>query len=109
MESSALASELVVAAIDFLDPLRAGTGVDEDALGKLCEMLRLCAQEWRDADVIPREAANLFVDLVPGIHATLWLYQDTGERNSITQAADTIQNLVRACVSLESTSPEIGS
>lgn len=95
---------LLDAAAEFLIALRTGEGIQEPAYRKLCGALHDCADEWKNLDVIPKRAANLLVDLYPGIEASSHLYTgDEAER--IIKAADTIAALIRECVAVEAGDP----
>ncbi len=90
---------LLSAAEAFLVPLRLGEGLQEQRLNDLCGVLRACAHEWACAAAIPKAAANVLVDLFPAIEACSYLASyDGDEAQRIRNAAQTIGDLVHACV-----------
>jgi hypothetical protein len=90
--------ELLAAAEQLLTPLRRGDGIDEVVGERLKAALRAAAAAWEGSSVIPKAAANLFVDLASGIDACSESYGM--ERDHIRNFADEIADLVRQCVAL---------
>lgn len=89
--------ELQEAASELLTPLRQGRGVDTTAADRLKTALGAAALAWTGSVVIPKTAANLFVDLANGIDACSYAYGgEDAER--IRLLADEIADLVRACL-----------
>jgi hypothetical protein len=96
MNSRDVESELQAAATEFLTLLRQGRGMDTNAAGRLKNALREAAKQWERSDVVPKSAANLFVDLSSGIEACSYSY-GPDEANRIRLVADEIADLVRRC------------
>src|SRR6266550_7679990 len=94
-------SDLLVAAEEFSSPLRAGVGFDENAFQHLCDVLGDLARQWSDSDSIPKLAANVLVDLWPGVQNCSYLYEGD-EANRIMKAADMIATLTREIVTNQS-------
>ncbi len=84
----------------FSTPLRDGSGVDDARYSGLCDALRVCAREWANGDVVPKLAANIFIDLFSATESCASLYDDnTGAK--IREVADVIADLARQCVMVE--------
>lgn len=92
-------TELQFAAEELLTSLRQGHGLNAKSAERLKNALRIAAQAWAETDVIPKSAANLFVDLSSGIEACGYAYGGV-EQNTVKDLADEVADLVRACVSV---------
>jgi hypothetical protein len=92
-------SELQAAAAEFLTILRQGRGPDEVAANRMKRALRAAANEWANSDMIPKSAANLFIDLASGIESCSCSYSGE-EANRTRVLADEVADLVRACVAV---------
>lgn len=97
---------LLAASEAFDVPLRLGEGFDEQRFAHLCQALRACAQEWAEAEVIPKVAANVLVDLFPAIESCSYLpFYHGEEAQRIRDAAQTLGDLVRECVAIRNGHP----
>lgn len=97
MEQPSPLEDLFLAAEQLGVALRSGEGLDRQALQRLYVSLEACAREWAGRDVVPKGAANLFIDLACGIEASSYLYKEA-EAEEIRGAADVIADLVRSCL-----------
>ena len=71
-----------------------GDGLNEEKYNLTCEIIKEITLEWKNKDVVPKKAAELFVDLYPSmISFTEWHNEEEVER--ITQAAVNISELIR--------------
>lgn len=91
---------LVEAWDDYIVPLRSNEGFQEERYEALAAALRNCASEWRDAESIPRLAANVLVDVVPLSQAAAEAYEEP-VRQQIMDASFTLYDLVIECVGSE--------
>lgn len=88
------------AAERVLGALRSADGLDEEAVQELKGALRSAALEWKSSEVVPKSAANLFVDLAPAIEACGDLYPGLeGER--IAVVAGEISDLIREVLRID--------
>jgi hypothetical protein len=90
---------LLVAADQFIVPLRMGEGIDEVAYDRLCGALHRCADAWRGRDAVPKRAANVLVDLYPAVEAGSYMYGDD-YLPTVLMAAEEIGHLARSCVAV---------
>src|SRR5262245_844206 len=88
-----IVEELVQAAENFLVPLRMGDGLDYEAFKHLCDVLRMCKQEWREKDAIPKGAAAILVDLFSLTYGCKYIYDDS-KAEQISKAAYDLDILV---------------
>jgi hypothetical protein len=89
--------ELQAAAAQLLTSLRQGRGVEDADADRLRNALRAAAAAWSTSEVIPKKAANLFVDLASGIEACSYGYAPA-DAQRIKELADEIADLIRACL-----------
>lgn len=94
MESTRRLNEATSA---FLVPLRMGHGFDDHLFAKLCAALAAFAQDWEDADMIPKLAANVLEGLVFDIDSQSYQYKEDQQRR-IQHAAAEVHTLVGKCV-----------
>lgn len=86
----------------FLTQLRAGDGFNREDFDRVCGALQACLEVWSEADSIPKELANILLDLWPGIEGTASFY-DEAVASDIMQAADKIADLSRQICSTSDT------
>jgi hypothetical protein len=94
-----LVEDLVEAATDFVVSLRSNEGLVEARYDRLVEMLRQCADAWRESDQIPRRAVNALVDLQPAAIAAADAYRPV-ERDRILDQVIRLGDEVRDVVAL---------
>lgn len=99
MDDTKLLEDLVSTYEKFSVPLRMMDGLDEEQFNKFCELLSLCAASWKEADSIPKIAADIFIDAYPAMTAYSHLY-DEDEMQYIDQCADKMNDLIRSTVTL---------
>lgn len=78
----------------FLGKLRTADGFSGEEFERLCRALQLCIEIWAKADSLPKELANILLDLWPGVQSTAFLYQEQ-EASVIMKAADKIADMSR--------------
>lgn len=61
---------------------------------------RGCAEEWAVYDAVPREGANVLVDVFPATEANAGLYEGEEVAEQVMDAAYELHDLVSACVAL---------
>ena len=87
------------AAMKLLADLRLARGIDESTAQALVDALRQARETWRSSAVVPKRAANLFMDLENGIEACSHSYEgDVGKR--IAAVASEVGDLVRELLSV---------
>jgi hypothetical protein len=90
-------TELQAAAADLAYTVRGGGGLHAAQADRLRMALRAAADSWKSSTTIPKSAANLLVDLAPGIESCGFAYPgEEGQR--IREFAYELSDLVRACV-----------
>jgi hypothetical protein len=92
-----LLKELNVTYNKFIVPLRMGDGFDEESFLHFCHLVSKCANEWKDTNVIPKQAANIFIDAYSAMISITSLY-DENIAEKINQSADYMNDLIRQCV-----------
>ena len=65
VDADSIADGLVEAATDFLVPLRTSAEFDLVKLERLCEVLRQFREAWRQSEYVPKDVANVMLDLFP--------------------------------------------
>ncbi|MBE1470724.1 hypothetical protein [Kibdelosporangium phytohabitans] len=90
-------AQLVDASGDFLVALRSNEGFQQDLYDRLVGVLRDCAREWREADVVSKLAADVLVSIVPASWAAAESYAEP-ERQRIMAASFALYELVGECV-----------
>jgi hypothetical protein len=90
-------AEMQSAAAHVMTELRTAHGLDTQSADRLRSALRAAAVRWAASATITKSAANLFVDLAPGIDACSYAYPGD-EGQSIRDFAVEVADLVRACV-----------
>ncbi|MFE6844542.1 hypothetical protein [Streptomyces sp. NPDC057686] len=78
---------------------RSGNGFDVEAYERLRRALRRCAEAWAGYDAIPREGANVLVDVFPATETNAGLYEGEAA-DQVRDAAYELHDLVSACVAL---------
>ncbi len=89
--------ELQEAAGEVLTTVRLGKQLSSAMETRLKLSLHQCARHWAGSEVVPKSAANLFIDLANGIDACSYAYKGEDAKR-IKFFADEIADLVRACV-----------
>jgi len=89
-----IVDRLEAASEAFYVPLRMGEGLKKEAFEELCAVLGEARAEWAGLPVVPKRAANLFVDLPSAVESCSYLYPGE-EAERVKVAADTIADLVR--------------
>lgn len=105
MSEDEVLSRLLETSRDFLVSLRSGSGFEEAQFEELCRSLKECAEYWRHSSSIPKDVANVLIDLWPGIQNCGTFYS-SDEASRILKAADTIGALSRDIVTTTSFEPE---
>jgi len=91
--------ELLLNDEGLLISLRLGNGLNMEKIDLICGILKELSDEWKKDDVIPKKAANLFVDFYQAIESSCGLYNDE-KQIQIMNAADKIMDLIRECVEI---------
>src|SRR2546423_1656482 len=90
-------SQLLQSIDEFLVPLRTGKGFSREQYERLCASLREFSIACSDSDMIPKEVASAFVDLLSIVETSQALYQGDVQR-LIRQATGSLFDLVQnAC------------
>jgi hypothetical protein len=89
--------ELQAAAAQLLTSLRRERGVEDADADRLRNALHVAAAAWSTSEVIPKKAANLFVDLASGTEACSDAHAPADPRR-IKELADEVADLIRACL-----------
>jgi hypothetical protein len=95
-----LLKELLLGEGGLLISLRLGDGLNKEKVQKICDVLTELASDWQSKDLIPKKAANLFVDIYPVMESACDLY-DENEVLEIMDAADKIVDRIRDCIRSE--------
>lgn len=74
----------------FLLPLRRGEEFDETAFQALANSIRDFHKQWANADVLPKVAISVFLDLPPTVDACQTLYQGVEKQRVIDAAAQLV-------------------
>jgi len=93
-----LLEDLLLGEDGLLVSLRQGDGLDTEKVDKICNLLECMENKWKDSRLIPKKAAELFVDLCPVMESSCGLY-DENEVLEIMDAADRIMVRIRGCLS----------
>ena len=80
---------------DFLVPLRMGKGFSEENFDAFCLAIKEFGREWGGKEVIPKSAANLFIDAYTAMVGCSHLYPS--QIAYIEQRADFMNDLIRNC------------
>lgn len=85
----------------FLGKLRMGDGLDEEKYNVTCEIMKDLILEYKEKDVVPKKAAELFIDLYHSMISFIeWHNEEEVEK--ILQAAVNINELIGELLKLPS-------
>ena len=93
--------QLLSAIEAFLVPLRLGQGFVAERYDALCSTITAFGEAWAKSEVIPKQAASGFVDLLTVMDSLQSQYAGK-DREQISQAAGNLFDLVQnACIGQE--------
>jgi hypothetical protein len=92
-----IVNSLFEATNEFLLPLRMGEGFDQKKYENLCDILRLCRDEWLNSEYVPKLAVEIMVDFYPLIEACTHIYKGK-ESERVFDAAVYVNNLAKDAV-----------
>lgn len=92
--------KLMIGEEGLLIKLRLGEGLQKSKVQEICQVLTFLRDDWFEKDVIPKRAAELFVDFYAAMESSVGLYSEEKEKE-IMDAADQIMDLIRQCVQVQ--------
>lgn len=92
-----LLEKLFIADNGLLTLLSMGHGLQKEKVKEICDVLTILHDQWRNKEVIPKKAAELFADFYFNVESSLRLY-DEEKQIEIMDAAYQIRDRILQCV-----------